>query len=58
MFKKLGLFLYLFVGHYKCIDIIMHRKLQVNFQELKQIYWINIRLIHVRYSTYEGKPAG
>ena len=58
MSKKLGLFLYLFVVHYKCIDIIMHRKLQVNFQELKQIYWINMRLIHVRYGTYEGKPAG
>ena len=32
MSKKLGLFLYLFVGHYKCIDIIMHRKLQVIFK--------------------------
>ena len=41
--EELGFFLYPFIGCYKCIDIVMHEKLQVNFQELKRIYLINIK---------------
>ena len=43
--EKLSFFLYLFIGCYKCNDVVMHEKLQVNFQELKQIYLINIKKI-------------
>ena len=39
--EKLGFFLYLFIGYYKRIDIVLHEKLQVNFQELKRIYLIS-----------------
>ena len=39
--EKLGFFLYLFIGYYKRIDIVLDEKLQVNFQELKRIYLIN-----------------
>ena len=62
--EKLGFFLYLFIGYYKRIDIVLHEKLQVNFQELKRIYLINIKkksivhVIRVRCSTKEDKPAG
>ena len=62
--EKLGFFLYLFIGYYKRIDIVLHEKLQVNFQELKRIYLINkkkkyfVHVIRVRYSTKEDKPAG
>ena len=60
--EKLGFFLYLFIGYYKRIDIVLHEKLQVNFQELKRIYLINkkkcfVHVIRVRYSTKEDKPA-
>ena len=49
--------------YYKRIDIVLHEKLQVNFQELKRIYLINkkkcfVHVIRVRYSTKEDKPAG
>ena len=43
--EKLGFFLYLFIGCYKCNDVVMHEKLQINFQELKRIYLINIKKI-------------
>ena len=43
--EKLGFFLYLFIGCYKCNDVVMHEKLQVNFQELKRIYLINIYML-------------
>ena len=62
--EKLGFFLYLFIGYYKRIDIVLHEKLQVNFQELKRIYLISknkkyfLHVIRVRYSTKEDKPAG
>ena len=43
--EKLGFFLYLFIGCYKCNDVVMHEKSQVNFQELKRIYLINIYML-------------
>ena len=62
--EKLGFFLYLFIGYYKRIDIVLHEKLIVNFQKLKRIYLINIQkkyivhVIRVRCSIKEDKPAG
>ena len=60
--EELGFFLYLFIGCYKCIDIVRHEKLQVNFQELKRIYLINIKknivhVIRVRCSTKEDNRS-
>ena len=62
--RELGFFLYLLIGYYKRIDIVLHEKLLVNFQELKRIYLINIKkkyivhVIRVRCSTKEDNPAG
>ena len=59
--EELGFFLYLFIGCYKCIDIVIHEKSQVNFQELKRIYLINIKkivhVIRVRCSTKEDNRS-